>query len=108
MEVCYNTYDVRVELTFNPIMSTDQLTENEAIAIKAFSKLLKLRRDWIDNWEPDWKNSENKYCIIASGNHFKIAYYYWEHRTFSFPTEEMAKEFLNCFSNLFEQCKYLI
>jgi hypothetical protein len=29
-------------------------------------------------------------------------------RTFSFPTEKMAEEFLKCFKDLFEQCKILI
>lgn len=106
---CYNPYDVRIELTPNPIMTTDQLTENEAIAIKAFSKLLKLRRDWIGNWEPDWSNChERKYCIEVYKGIFRIQYYSEYSRIFSFPTEKMAKEFLECFKHLFEDCKYLI
>lgn len=41
-----------------------QLTSYEAKAIVAFSKLLKLRRDWIGEWEPNWTESkECKYCI---------------------------------------------
>lgn len=104
----YNIDDKRIELTRTPIMTTDQLTKDEAIAIKAFSKLLKLRRDWIGDWEPNWINVEHKYCIIVTGNHYAICSFYSDHHTFSFPTEKMAKEFLNCFRDLFEQCKNII
>ena len=94
--------------TVGPIYTEDQLTQDEALALAAFSKLLKLRRDWIREWNPDWSNTKHKYCIIASSEHFIIAPYCWEHRTFSFPTKEMAKEFLECFKDLFEQCKNII
>ena len=89
-------------------MSTDQLTEDEAIAIKAFSKLLKLRRDWIGTWNPNWCGVENKYCIVVRETHIIIAYFYAIHHPFSFPTEKMAEEFLKCFEDLFNQCKNLI
>lgn len=93
----------------NPISVCEQLTENEAIAIKAFSKLLKLRRDWIGNWEPNWYNSmERKYYIAVYRNEFHVDYCTEYSKTFSFPTKEMAKEFLECFKYLFEDCKILI
>ena len=92
-----------------PIRTSEQLTKEEAIAITAFSKLLKLRRDWIGTWEPDWSNgSVRKYYIEVRKNEFYIDYHYVNSRTFSFPTKEMAEEFLECFRSLFEQCKYLI
>ena len=93
----------------NPCAANEQLTENEAIAINAFSKLLKLRRDWIGTWEPDWSDgSVRKYYIYFRPNKFYIDYHYDYSRNFSFPTKEMANEFLECFRNLFEDCKYLI
>lgn len=104
----YNIDDKRIELTRAPIMTTDQLTENEAVAIKAFSKLLKLRRDWIGDWNPNWNNSENKYCIAVCENHIKVNSFCAIQQTFSFPTREIAEEFLKCFKDLFEQCKCLI
>lgn len=107
-EFVYNLYDTRVELTRNPIMSTDQLTEDEAIAIKAFSKLLKLRRDWIGDWEPNWYNTESKLCIVVNNIHISVHSFCSVQQTFSFPTRKMAEEFLKCFKDLFEQCKNII
>lgn len=93
----------------NPLGIGEQLTQQEAIAIQAFSKLLKLRRDWIGDWEPDWCNCcERKYCIEIYKGEFEIQFYCEYSRTFSFPTKEMAIEFLNCFRYLFEDCKILI
>ena len=91
--------------TLTPISMSDQLTPHEAIALAAFSKLLKLRRDWIGEWEP--KNEA--YAIVYWGSIILD----WidcttEHRTLSFPTEQMAKEFLETFHDLIEEAKILI
>ena len=97
-----------IKKSINPTATVDQLTKEEAIAISAFSKLLKLRRDWIGDWEPNWNDSIVKYCIEIYKSEFQITSYCNYSKTFSFPTKEMAEEFLNCFRDLFEDCKYLI
>jgi exonuclease III len=102
------TDDNECYFTNCPIRTSEQLTKEEAIAISAFSKLLKLRRDWIGEWNPDWKNAERKYCIAAAYNRLTITSYYFDNHTFSFPTIEMAREFLECFKNLIEDCKELL
>ena len=103
----YNTKSVYVSHT--PAKIEYQFTREEAVAIDAFSKLLKLRRDWIGNWNPDYCNSdERKYCIEVYKNEFYITNLGNYSKTFSFPTEEMAEEFLECFRNLFDQCKCII
>lgn len=105
----YDECDMCIALTNNPTKVSEQLTEKEAIAIKAFSKLLKLRRDWIGDWNPDWSNSSvRKYYIYFRPNKFYVDYHYDYSRAFSFPTKEMATEFLDYFKDLFEQCKNLI
>jgi hypothetical protein len=92
-----------------PTRVAEQLTQQEAIAIQAFSKLLKLRRDWIGTWEPDYYNSnERKFCIEIYKNEPCITNLGNYSKTFSFPTKEMAEEFLKCFEDLFVQCKCLI
>lgn len=89
--------------------TSTQFTKEEAIAISAFSKLLKLRRDWIGDWEPDWCNSmERKYYIAVHRNEFYVDYCSEYSKTFSFPIKEMAQEFLESFNDLFNQCKNIL
>lgn len=106
----YDECNMSVAFTDNPTKVSEQLTENEAIAIKAFSKLLKLRRDWIGDWNPDWSKTvgERKYGIEVYQNEFFVDSFQQYSNTFTFPTKEMAVEFLETFKNLFEDCKILI
>ena len=105
----FNTETKNIEKNLNPLFINNQLTKEEALAISAFSKLLKLRRDWIGDWNPDWSDGTvRKYYIYFRPNKFYVDYHYDYSRGFAFPTKEMAEEFLNCFKDLFEDCKYLI
>lgn len=104
----YDDVNKNILTVDDPYLNNEQLTGDEAIAIQAFSKLLKLRRDWIGDWEPNWHNTETKYCISVCGTHISVNSFCSIQQTFSFPTKEMAKEFLGCFKDLFEQCENLI
>ena len=92
---------------------SSQLTIYEEKAIESFSKLLKLRRDWIGEWEPDWTSSKDKYCIC---NGFRkldtieliVDSFVYLTKPLSFPTKQIAKEFLETFRNLIEEAKILI
>jgi hypothetical protein len=88
-----------------PIRTCDQLTPEEALTVSAISKLLKLRRDWIGNWEPDWHDSGPKYCIINMASNLQVHVFQTSYHIFSFPTEKMAEEFLKCFEELFKLSK---
>lgn len=90
-----------------------------AEAFLAMMQLMSLRQDWIhkwsiesgmtDDWKPDWKNgNETKYCLIHVKNIIKICDFYIANHTLSFPTEEMAEDFMNCFKDLLEIAKLLI
>ena len=86
-----------------------QLTVEEATALAAFSKLLKLRRDWIGEWEPDWENDKTEYYVIECiGNTIRMYPQRIYSRNLSFPTQQMAHEFLETFRDLIEEAKILI
>lgn len=91
-----------------PTSDGDQLTPHESKALSAFSKLLKLRRDWVGKWEPDWEDGSVKCVIRVWRNHICFEVDSNNSAALSFPTEKMAKEFLDTFRGLIEEAKILI
>lgn len=101
--------DDTVNQTIAPYGTSEQLTSSEAKAIEAFSRLLKLRRDWIGEWEPDWSNTNVGHGVIwLNRNEIKANTAYTISFPLSFPNFKMAKEFLETFSDLIEEAKTLI
>ena len=94
--------------THSPLSDRDQLTPHESKAMSAFSKLLKLRRDWIGEWEPDWGKRSEKFILYRSENSVRTCSTLTTAGSFSFPTNEMASEFLATFHDLIEDAKILI
>lgn len=84
-------------------------TEEEVKAFEAYSKLIKLRKQWIGDWKPDWTNeSQRKYIIFNyEGKVTKDMLLSTAH-CLSFPTSEMREEFFDCFQDYLEQAKTLI
>lgn len=82
-------------------------SEVEAEATLALIQLIRLRKAWIGDWEPI--KGETYWGIlnnIAAGictNPFAMS-----NTAMSFPTKEMAEEFLSCFRNLCETAKTLL
>lgn len=85
-----------------------QLTIHEAKALTAFSKLLKLRRDWIGEWEPVFKQIDKKWAISNHSGNVGVYWYAEVNHVLSFPTQQIAEEFLETFRNLIEEAKMLI
>lgn len=109
--VCGYSYNITANMitrSETPIYTADQLTPHEAKAIAAFSKLIKLRRDWIGEWEPDWTNSRMKWGIYCMSNKIKYDWCAELHHALTFPTQQMAHEFLETFHDLIEEAKTLI
>ena len=105
----YATVSVCILTLDSPINTPIQITPHEAKALAAFSKLLKLRRDWIGEWEPDWENGEQKkYVIECIGLGIRTYIQRTYRRNLSFPTQQMAYEFLLTFRDLIEEAKILI
>ncbi len=105
----YEAHKNRAVKTSSPISMCNQLTPHEAKALVAFSKLLKLRRDWIGEWEPDWSDGQTSHGIIwvnknkiQANTACTIAF------PLSFPDYKMAQEFLETFRDLIEEAKILI
>ena len=80
---------------------------NIPIKYKTLFKLALLRNCWWNGWKPTWDCSQ-KYCIRLLGNELSIGINTNTSRFLTFPTREMAEEFLECFRNLIEIAKDLI
>lgn len=104
----YNMNANMITHSDTPIYTADQLTQHEAKALAAFSQLLKLRRDWVGEWEPDWTDESTKYIIHIWRNHICFEREHNTSASLSFPTEQMAKKFLDTFRGLIEEAKILI
>ena len=83
-------------------------SKQEAEAFLAFMQLRQLRKCYIKDWEPNWNCSLSKFCIIVDVNKIRIADYYFVQRSLSFPTLELAKQFLTNFKDLLEIAKPLL
>ena len=83
--------------------------KEEARVFAAFSRLIKLRKNWIGDWKPDWTSQESKFVINNfkdkieyGGTNFNLG------RSMSFPTDTMCYEFYTTFKDLLEQAKPLL
>lgn len=105
----YEVHERNALKTASPISIGDQLTAHESKALSAFSKLLKLRRDWIGKWEPDWTDCTTyKFVISHVDNGIVVSDRNIASKSLSFPTKQMAEEFLKTFRSLLEEAKILI
>lgn len=74
----------------------------------AMMQLMSLRQAWIGDWKPDWYVNEYKYCIIILDNKYTVDGFIHFHQSLSFPTRELAENFMNTFKDLLEIAKPLI
>ncbi len=82
-------------------------SRKSAEAHLAMIQLEQLRNCWLDGWTPKWDVSE-KWCIRLYKNQIHVGLCTDISRFLTFPTREMAEEFLKCFRNLIELAKDLI
>ena len=82
----------------------------EAKAFTALMQLRQLRKAYVKDWEPDWNDTKQyKACIMYNGTDFIIAYFKdLCSRPLSFPTSELAEQFLTNFKDLLEIAKPLL
>lgn len=82
-------------------------SQKSAEAHLALIQLEQLRNCWWNGWEPIWDISQ-KYCIYLSHNEVQVRMCTNVARFLTFPTREMAIEFLECFRDLIELARNLI
>ena len=80
-------------------------SKEEAEAFLALIQLRQLRKAWVGDWEI---TDQAYYCIIPSKTKITVLAGSSLLRSLSFPTKEMADDFLNCFKDLCEQAKILL
>ena len=92
----------------NPIVDKNVCPSiKSAEAHLAMIQLEQLRNCWWNGWEPIWDISQ-KYCIYLSHNEVQVRMCTNVARFLTFPTREMALEFLECFRDLIELARNLI
>ena len=104
----YDDFIIRPE-TFGSAPILSEFADKEDLeAFIAYSNLLKLRKDWIGDWKPDWTKTKYKFSIITKSNNVCQGINTTLSRSMSFPTAEMRDDFLDCFKDLIEQAKRFI
>lgn len=84
-------------------------SKEEAEAFLALMQLRQLRKAWVGDWEQSKVNSCAGIFYSVSDNKVTTSYdKFWTNITLSFPTKEMAEEFLECFKDLCETAKILL
>ena len=75
----------------------------------AMMQLMSLRQAWIGDWKPDWSSGySSNYCVVGAGDRFDVCILGKCRYALSFPTIEMAKDFMDCFKGLLEIAKPLL
>lgn len=81
----------------------------EAKAFTALMQLRQLRKAYVKNWEPNWMDENTKYCIeVVNSKAFLVHSWYHKSRILSFPSRELAEQFLTNFEDLLEIAKPLL
>lgn len=78
----------------------------EAEAFLALMQLRQLRKAWVGDWEP---SGDGYYAIVYDiRDELIVGSHEWLNKSLSFPTREIANDFLNCFRDLCETAKILL
>lgn len=83
-------------------------SKQEAEAFLALMQLRQLRKCYIGDWEPDWNNIHDYYCIIVCQQMLIIRQRNVVSHPLSFPTYKLAEQFLDNFRDLAEIAKPLL
>ena len=83
-------------------------SKEEAEAFLALMQLRQLRKAWVGDWEHTKYNGDDYAYIVNIKNKLGVGHLVSTNSILTFPTEEMAKDFLICFGDLCETAKILL
>lgn len=84
-------------------------SKEEAEAFLALMQLRQLRKAWVGDWEQLPHNNIGYILYDIEASRFRVGYGGFScFVTLSFPTKEMAEDFLSCFRDLCETAKILL
>lgn len=103
--IVHNNYSGKRNLTLSKNYC---VSKEEAEAFLALMQLRQLRKAWIGDWDKKSHLGDYKFNIVWSEIYSFNIYHSIYSRALSFPSKEMAKDFLSCFRNLCETAKILL
>lgn len=83
------------------------VSREEAKAFRSLMKLRLIRKTWVEDFDTTGDEYESKYMIKLFANEFKVTYTVLGRSPLTFPTEEMAEQFLDLFKDLLDETKPL-
>lgn len=84
------------------------VSKEEAEAFLALMQLRQLRKAWVGDWQHTKYNGDDYAYIVNIKNKLGVGHLVSTNSILTFPTKEMAEEFLNCFRDLCETAKILL
>lgn len=84
-------------------------TAEDAEGLLALIKLKRLRDAWVGDWQPNWKDDTRKFFVCERPHNVlataEFGFDTERRNLLTFPTREMAEDFLACFAGLIKQAK---
>ena len=106
-DYCDNFYPFEKHMHYYPHFAHG-FDEDDADAFVAYGRLIRLRKAWVGDWNPNWADSNQvKYCIKWNYSKLDVFTNKSVCQPMNFPTEEMAREFCKCFENFLIKAKGL-
>lgn len=82
-------------------------SREEARAFRSLMKLRLIRKAWVGDFDATSEEYENKYKVEFFANEFRVEYTVLGRNMLTFPTKEMAEQFLDIFKDLLDEIKPL-
>lgn len=103
------TFIVAVDEVLDPIQDRNAIKgESRAESFLALMQLMNLRDEYRQGWEPNWKDSSDKYVITYYDTAIKCDVFLHYSAILSFQSADIRDEFYANFKNLIEQAKEFI